>query len=164
MKRILPAPDFCKEGAVSVRRMPLYLSFLFLPVVFIALFPACGKKGPPFLPEKALTAKVDRLTAQWADGQIRLEGSIEGNENRSDITGCTIYHAWYPMDHPPCDGCPVELSVFTGTTETAISGDRFSCVIPAEKKKGIWFLEVRLTNSRGAVGPPSERIKLKIEY
>jgi len=163
MKRILPTHDFSEERAVAVTRMPVHWLFLFLSAVLVAIFPACGKKGPPFLPEKAMTAKADRLTAKWVDGEIRLEGSIEGDDQQSDITGCTIYHAWYDSDHAPCDGCPVEMSVFTGTTDTTIFGDRFSCVIPSVKTEGIWFFEVRLTNSRGAVGPPSERVHLKIE-
>ena len=162
MKRVRIAHDACEEGPQNVRRMPLYLPFVLLSALFMALLPACGKKAPPFLPEKKLTAKVGRLTGKWVDSEIRLAGSIEGDDRQAKPLGCTIYHAWYPLDRPPCDGCPIEMTVFKGIAETTISKDRFSCVIPEAKKKGIWFFEVRLTDSRGAVGPPSERVKVVI--
>lgn len=163
MKRALTAGNFCEEGAATVSRISAILVFSLLSAVFMVLFPACGKKAPPFLPEKKLTVKVDQLAGKWVDGQIRLEGTIEGGDKGSDITGCKIYHAWYPEDDPPCEGCPIEMALFTGAVDTKVSGDRFTCDIPAAKKKGIWFIEVRLTDSHGAVGPPSERIRLKIE-
>jgi len=163
MKKDLKDPNSCETGAAPVSRMWAILLFLSLSAVLMALFPACGKKGPPFLPEKKLAAKVDGLTGKWVDGRIRLEGTIEGADKGSVIAGCTIYHAWYPEDHPPCEGCPIEMMAFTATVETAVSGDRFTCDIPVAEKKGIWFLEVRLTGSQGAVGPPSQRIKVIID-
>jgi hypothetical protein len=129
----------------------------------MVLFPACGKKGPPFLPGKTLEARVDPLTGKWVDGEIRLEGTIEGPDKGSDITGCRISHAWYPEDQFPCEGCPVEMVEYTGVVEATISGNQFVCVIPAAQKKGIWFIGVRLTGSRGAVGPPSQRVKIIID-
>jgi predicted small lipoprotein YifL len=142
--------------------MPLYLPFVLLLALFMVLLPACGKKGPPFLSEKKLTAKVVRLTGKWVDDQIRLAGSIERDDREAKPVGCTIYHAWYPLDHPPCDGCPIKMTVFKGAVETTISKDRFLCLIPEAKKKAIWFFEVRLTDSRGTVGPLSERVKVVI--
>ena len=162
MKSIRIAHDACEAGPLSVRRMPLCLPFVVVMALFMVLLPACGKKGPPFLPEKKLTVKVDRLTGKWVDDQIRLAGSIAGDERRAKPVGCTVYRAWYPLDRPPCEGCPIEMTVFKGAAETTISNDRFLCVIPEAEKKGIWFFEVRLTDSRGAVGPLSERVKVVI--
>ena len=94
MKKGLKNPDSCEVGAASVSRIWAILLFLSLSAVLMALFPACGKKGPPFLPEKKLAAKVDGLTGKWVHGRIRLEGTVEGADKGSDITGCMIYHAW----------------------------------------------------------------------
>lgn len=164
MKRALKKLNSCDVGVSAVGRISAIFLLLLLSAVLMLLFYACGKKGPPFLPEKTIAAKVDPLTGRWVNDQIRLEGTIEGDDKGSDITGCRIYHAWYPEDDPPCEGCPIEMVVFTDTAETAVSGGRFTCVIPVAEKKGIWFFEVRLTDSRGAVGPPSQRVKLKIDY
>lgn len=162
MKRSLNQPNPCEAGAPTLNRIWAILLFLSFFAVLAAVFPACGKKGPPFLQEKKLAAKVDRLTGKGVDGGIRLEGTIEGAEG-SDTVGCMIYHAWYPEDQPPCEGCPIYMAVFTDTVETAVSGNHFTCDIPVAEKNGIWFLEVRLTGRQGAVGPPSERISVKIE-
>ena len=103
------------------------------------------------------------MIAKWVDGMIRLEGSIEGNDRGPGITGCTVYHAWYPLDQLPCEGCPVEMRSFSSDVRTTIAKDRFACDIPVTESEGIWFLEVRLTGSDGAVGPPSARITLQVE-
>jgi hypothetical protein len=135
---------------------------LFFGAVLIGLMPACGKKGPPFLAEKQLDARVDALTGTWKDGEIRLEGTIhQGADKGAPITGCVVDHAWYPEDQSPCEGCPIEMSPFSGPVDTTISGDRLICTIPVSKTGGTWFWEVRLTGAGGAVGPPSKRVRLK---
>jgi len=130
----------------------------------MVLLSACGMKGPPFLPEKKLVTKVDRLTGKWENGKVRLEGYIEGDDKRSsDVTGCRIYRVWYPVDNPPCDGCPIDMTDFRDIKEMEVLGDRFACEIPGVKKKGIWFFEVRLIGRNGALGPLSERVKVMID-
>jgi predicted small lipoprotein YifL len=163
MKRDSNGPNPYERGAATLNRIPAILLLSLLLAVLSALFPACGKKGPPFLPEKKLAARVDGLTGTWVDGRIRLEGTLESADKGADIAGCKIYHAWYPQDRPPCEGCPIEMMAFTDTVETTISGNRFICDISIPEKKGIWFFEVRLIGSRDAVGPPSERIRVQIE-
>ena len=150
-------------GGTGLSRLPVFLLAAFAAALMV-LFPACGKKGPPFLPENKLTIKLDRLTGKWEDGQVRLEGYIKAdNKNRSDITGCRIYHAWYSADDPPCEGCPIKMAGFREIKEMEVSGDRFTCDFKEVEKKGIWFFEVRLIGRNSAVGPPSERIKLNIQ-
>jgi len=146
-----------------VSRIPILFLAVFAAAL-MALLPACGKKGPPFLPEKKLLLRVDQVEGKWRDGRAFLEGYVGGGEEQiSGVTGCRVYHAWYPADNPPCEGCPIEMSGFKEINEKIISGDRFSCDVPGVEKKGIWFFEVRLIGRSGAVGPPSDRIKLKIE-
>ncbi len=144
-------------------RIRAILWCLLILAVFTASIPACGKKGPPFLPEKRSEVKVGQLTGKWVDGRISLEGTIEGTDKGSDVTGCRIYRAWYPEGHSPCEGCLIEMAEFTDKVETTVSGDRFACVVPVAENEGIWFLEVCLIDSRGAVGPPSERVKVTMD-
>ena len=152
-----------RKGRTGLNLLPVFL-LAALAAVLMMLLPGCGKKGPPFLPEKKLVTKVDRLTGKWEDGKVRLEGYIEGDDKRrSDVTGCRIYRVWYPVDNPPCEGCPIDMADFRDIKEMEISGDRFTCVIPGVKKKGIWFFEVRLIGSHGAIGPSSERVKVTID-
>ncbi len=146
-----------------MNRLPVFL-LAALAAVFMMLLPGCGKKGPPFLPEKKLVTKVDRLTGKWENGKVRLEGYIEGDDKRkSDVTGCRIYRVWYPVDNPPCEGCPIEMSGFKEIKEKVGSDGRFNCEVLDVEKKGIWFFEVRLIGSHGAIGPPSERVKVMID-
>ena len=155
--------DAAKKRGVGLNRLPVFFLAALAAVVMV-LLPACGKKGPPFLPEKKLVIKVDRLTGKWENGKVRLEGYIGGDDKRrSDVTGCRIYHTWYPMDNPPCEGCPIEMADFRDIKEMEISGDLFTCEIPGVKKKGVWFFELRLIGRNGALGPPSERVKVTID-
>ena len=152
-----------RKGRARFFRAPVFLSAAFA-AVFMVFLPACGKKGPPFLPERKFTIKVDRLTGKWDNGKISLEGYVKGDDKRrSDITGCRVYHAWYTKDNPPCEGCPIEMRDFKEIKEKVVSGDRFKCEVIDVDKKGIWFFQVRLVGRNGAVGPPSERVKVVID-
>jgi len=159
MTQALPHPEPC-PGKNSARSLTGACLLGFLLAVGMGLFPACGKKGPPFLPEKTMEATVERLTGTWADGKIRLEGTIAGGSGGQDITGCTIYQAWYPADELPCEGCPVPLTKHAGDVDLSVSEDRFQCAFPVAENHGAWFIEVRLTGRNGAVGSPSERVRI----
>lgn len=155
--------DEAKMGAAGLNRLPVFLLVALL-TAFMVLLLGCGKKGPPFLPEKKLAAKVDRLTGKWENGQARLEGYIKGDDkNNVDGTCCRVYLVWYSADSPPCQGCPIKMTGFKEIKEKVVSGDRFTCDVPGVEKKGIWFFEVRLIGRNGAIGPPSDKVKLKIE-
>ena len=152
-----------QEGRAMVNRIPVFLLIVFAAVLMV-LFPGCGKKGPPFLPQHKLNSKVDRLSGKWKDGHVVLDGYVPGEDKkRSDVTGCRIYHAWYSAENLPCEGCPIEMSGFKEINNKIISGDRFNCDIPGIEKRGIWFFEVRLVGKGGALGPPSERVKVTID-
>ena len=111
--------DAARKGRAGLNRLPLFL-LAALAAVFMVLLPACGKKGLPFLPEKKLVTKVNRLTGKWENGKVRLEGYIEGDDKRrSDVTGCRVYHVWYLMDNPPCEGCPIKMTGFRSEEHTS---------------------------------------------
>ena len=126
-------------------------------------FSGCGKKAPPFLPQKEdFRVKVDQLEGAWEDRSVILKGVvIQGDDESSPlITGCRVYYVWHPLDRPPCEGCPVEMTRFRVITSKMINDNQFKCRMPAFKQKGICFIMVRITEKEGRLGPASDRIKL----
>ena len=125
---------------------------------------ACGKKGPPFLPKKDIPSSVRDLTAEWKNGIVLLKGKVGafGERTIPHIKGCRIYHARYPLEKPPCEGCPIDYMGYRETNDVVLRGEEFSCELAMSKERGIHFFEVRLTGKSGAVGPPSNRTELII--
>lgn len=136
---------------------------LVLVIVGIGLVPACGKKGPPFLPDKRTGLRAERLTGSMANGEIRLEGIVAGAGGQAEAVGCRISHAWYPEDRLPCEGCPIPMTEIKGDVDFRPSGARFACSLPVAETRGVWFIEVRLIDKSGAVGPASERIRIQAQ-
>ncbi len=135
-------------------------------VVSLALV-SCGKKGPPFLPKTNTPLKVEQLKGQWTNEAVLLQGNIPAlkgqKKDRPGVTGCRVYHVRYSLKNPPCEGCPIKYSGFQEIRGKILAKEDFLCEILLEKKKGIHFFEVRLMGPKGAVGPPSNRVKLIIE-
>ena len=146
-----------------MNRISMFLSAALL-VALMTVLPNCGKKGPPFLTKSKLSLRVDQLKAERENGRILLKGYVRGEDKIvSGVIGCRVYHAWYTMDNPPCEGCPIEMAVFKEIKEKVVSGDRFNCELLDVEKKGIHFFEVRLMGRDGEVGPPSDKTKLMID-
>jgi len=142
--------------------LPLFVfGILFLAVV------ACGKKGPPFLPEKTAPLKVTHLTGEWKDGVVYLKGDVaprrgeDGND--PDASGCIVYHARYDLIDPPCEGCPIEYGVLEEIKAGVIRGDTFRCQLRQIQTRGIHFFKVRLLGPKGTPGPSSNRVKILID-
>ena len=155
--------DEVKKGRAVLNRLPVVL-LVSLLIVFMAILPKCGKKGPPFLTRMKFSLKVDQLKAERENGRIFLKGYVrDENQGISNVTGCRVYHVWYTMDNPPCEGCPIEMNNFEEIKEKVVSGDRFKYEVPDVEKKGIHFFEVRLMGKNGALGPPSGKAKLRID-
>ncbi len=142
------------------------LFFVVLGLVFLALV-ACGKKGPPFLPESNMSYRVQGLTVEQKNGTFFFRGRIAalgGQKSAgSQVKGCRVYHTWYDLEKPPCDGCPVDYSGYREINDEVLRGEDFFCELTLNKKRGIHFFEVRLIGQSGAAGPPSNRIKLTIK-
>jgi len=154
------------KGSIRDVRKLLNNTVLFC-VVFLALM-SCGKKGPPFLSKTDMPLKVEQLNGQWTNDAVLLKGNIpalKGKKNGTPgVTGCRVYHTWYSLENPPCEGCPIKYPGFQEIRGEILSGEEFLCEVFVEKKKGIHFFEVRLIGPKGAVGPPSNRVKLKIAF
>ena len=140
---------------------------LLIPILVLALITAqCGRKRPPFLPKKEFPVKVGQLEAVWEDGAFHLKGTViypqDWPKQMQTISGCSVYHACYPPDNPPCEGCPLDLAPFQKIEGTVAMEKAFSCYVPMEKKQGIHFFKVRLIGEGGETGPFSDHAKVII--
>ena len=142
----------------------LNLPPLLLLAAITVLWYGCGKKAPPFLPDKRLGITVENLTGRWEKGTVRLKGKVrDGHNEMGRVTGCRVYHAWYPLDASPCEGCPISMTEFKTVKGKVVSDAGFNCQVPVTRSKGIWYFQVRLTGTRNSLGPSSDRIRLVIE-
>ena len=145
-----------KEGLILI----LLLAILSIPI-------ACGKKRPPFLPERDLSLGVAQLSVEWIRGGFRLNGNLVGPQNEiekpSNIKGCRVFYACYPVDDPPCENCPIEYTLLKEIEGQVISEGRFLCEVLVKKKDGIHFFTVRLIGQKGEIGPCSDRGKFVID-
>ncbi len=128
---------------------------------------ACGKKGPPFLPKPVISKRVEQLKAERENENAVLKGQIveakDQEKNTSYVVGCRVYHAFFTLENPPCQGCPIEYQAYNDIEEEVITEDEFSCMVRGIKKKGIHFFKVRLIGPQGEMGKFSNRAKLIIE-
>lgn len=137
-----------------------------LAAISMALF-TCGKKGPPFLPERTMPLRVGHLEAGWEKDTVILRGSIIGPQGISlkneNIIGCRVYHVWYSLKDAPCEGCPVNYGGFKEIKGKVTQKGKFYCPFPGIEKKGFHFFEVQLIGKNGAIGARSNRTKLRID-
>jgi hypothetical protein len=145
---------------------PRLLVFLSIPVIFL-VFAACGKKAPPFLSERVFSTGVSHLTGEWNKGEILLKGSIlpspESGEPANLVKGARVYYAQYSPEEAPCAECPVtfhEYEIFD--QEVIVKGD-FLCPMPANERGHVYFYRVHLIGAEGAVGPPSNTVRIAVE-
>lgn len=133
------------------------------------LLPAggCGKKGPPFLKEEEFQAGVRDLKGEWVSGDFFLKGTVYGPggpiEALDLVKGCRIYYVRYPIQNPPCEGCPIDFQSYYEFGPEVIGGAGFRSRVPGEMKGRINFFEVRLLGPGGAIGPPSNRVRVPVE-
>ncbi len=135
----------------------LLFALFFVPV-------ACGKKGPPFLPKVEFSLGVKKLSAELKKGGVYLQGNIIGPQDEtidsSTISGCKVFYAFFPVDNPPCEGCPIKFRLLKEIEGKVTIDGRFFCEVLEKKMTGIYFFKVRLTGKNGGIGPHSNRAKL----
>lgn len=146
----------------------LFISLLFLGVLISAQ--ACGRKGPPSLPKKMFALRVVDLKGAWEEGYISLKGRINAPEGpigagmaKDLVTGCRVYYQSYPLKEAPCAGCPIEYHRYHGFGAEVVGKEGFICKVPVKSKGEIYFLKVHLIGRGGALGPPSESIKVVVD-
>jgi hypothetical protein len=134
------------------------LSILFL-LLSLALI-SCGKKGDPFLPVVAEEGRVSILKGESNGENVDLTGRIQGAMRE----GSTLraYYAAYPLDQPPCEGCPIEYQGFESFDRDSVSGDGFTCRITGIQPGNLYFFEARIIGPEGGQGPPSNRVRVEV--
>ena len=136
----------------------------FLPALFLLLCTAlisCGKKGDPFLPAmEGGGGRVSGLKGEWDGKFVLLSGRI--HEATGQDAGVRAYFGSYPVDQPPCDGCPIEYQGFQSFGPEVVSESVFSCEMTEIKPGNIYFFEVRVIGPGGNQGPPSNRVQVEV--
>jgi hypothetical protein len=137
---------------------PVLVTLLLFGLVFVS----CGKKGGPFPPSKETVNRVTGLEGTWNGEDVLLTGRIEETAEVREGDGCRLYYAAYPVDRPPCEGCPVEYQGYESFGQEALTGDVFSFKMPGIRRGNIYFFEVRLIGPEGNPGPPSNRVQVEV--
>ena len=88
---------------------------LLMAVCFVS-FSACGKKGPLVYVVQKLEMQVKQLSATLDGGRIHLQGTVTGMDSLSEKDfaniGCKVFLALYPLNSPPCEGCPLKYELY----------------------------------------------------
>jgi predicted small lipoprotein YifL len=141
-----------------------------LKIARLAVFPcvlailvatlACGKKGDPFLPKKEVSARVTDLRGVQEEGNIVLKGQIS---DPKDVQGASVYYAQFPLEDPPCEGCPIEYQGHRSFGAEVVTEEGFFCTLPGKVQGRVYFFRVNLIGPGGRMGPPSETVKVVVE-
>jgi hypothetical protein len=144
-------------------------------IIFMALaatlsLAACGKKDRPAPPESELPFRIDQLSATFEGGWAVLKGRLVKPSGKSaeisetEITGWRVYHAHYPLESGPCEGCPLDFSrVYEMDGRVGEDGQFMTRVALERPVAGIHFFQVRLTGRGWAPSALSDRAKLAIQ-
>ena len=126
-------------------------------------FPACGKKGPPALPQRGFEARVVHLQGEWREGHVRLSGTVQAPAGAgAPVRGGRVEFGGYPLADPPCEGCPVAFEGFQEFGPDAIQGTTLSWRAPEKSHGRILFFRVRLLGPGGAMGLVSETVRVVV--
>jgi hypothetical protein len=128
----------------------------------------CGKKAPPFVPKAkgGFALQVEKLQAGKQGGDVLFTGEVVGPGGQrgkpTAIESCRVYHVRYPLESPPCEGCPISFTTWEEVKAHVSGNGQFSCATEV-KQPGIHYFVLRLIGPGGAVGPPSNRVKLLVK-
>jgi predicted small lipoprotein YifL len=140
---------------------------VFVLLILVIAVGACGKKAPPFLPKAIFLSKVVDLKGQWVEGNLKLTGTIDTpkpkNDIHSEIKGCKVYYAEFPVESPPCNGCPIQYAGLHEFGPEVITSEGFACSIPIKGKDRILFFKVHLIGLDGVPGPASDPVRVDME-
>jgi len=142
-----------------------WLTILLVLGLFLTLA-ACGKKAPPFLPQKTFGAKVVNLRVEYQNNILVLKGQVQGlngiESPETQVSGCRVYYVQYPLEKKPCSGCPIEFRDHRQFGPEIINKEGFVCQMPDIKIGQIYYFKVLLIGPDGYLGPVSERISIEI--
>ena len=128
----------------------------------------CGRKAPPFFPKAKgeFSLHVEKLEATEQGGEVRFTGELvrTGGElgKLPALESCRVYHVRYPLESPPCEGCPISFNAWEESKAHISEDGHFSCASEVELP-GIHYFVLRLIGPDGALGPPSNRVKVPVQ-
>jgi hypothetical protein len=134
------------------------LPFLF--VLFCLVLISCGKKGDPFLPVVERDVRITLLKGEWNGEYLDLTGRIHGIMKEG--ASIRAYYAAYPLDQPPCEGCPVEYQGFQSFGRHVVSESGFSCRMTEIQPGNLYFFEAMIIGPGDSPGPPSNRVRVTV--
>lgn len=148
-----------------MNRAPTIILLLIFGVLSVG--PSCGTKAPPFIPKEEFTARVEDLRGEAVNGEVLLKGNTPGlgglKRAKGVVRGARVYYGRYPLENPPCDGCPIAYQGFHPFGPEVISEQGFSCKVPVRSKGEIYYFKVHLVGKSGGIGPPSNRVKIIVK-
>jgi hypothetical protein len=119
------------------------------------------------LPQITFSAGVNNLTGEWDQGEILLKGSIlpsqESGETADSVKGARVYYAQYSLEDAPCAECPVTFHGYHALDQEVIVGGGFLCRMPGNNQGEVYFFKVHLMGAQGAMGPPSNTVRVIVE-
>jgi len=139
------------------------------PIILMGMFlcaNACGKKSPPFFPQKQVEAYVVDLSGEQTERRILLRGTLQGVRDPNgirELEGARVFYARYPIEDPPCEDCPIEYGAYQDLGVEAFTAGGFQGELPVQPEPQIYFLKVLLIGKGGALGPASDRVKIVTE-
>jgi hypothetical protein len=139
---------------------PVLLALLFLSLVTVS----CGKKAAPFLPSKEPSNRVTDLGGVWNGKDLLITGRVQEPLEAKEGDGCRIYYSVYPLDQPPCEGCPIEYQGYQPFGREALRGDGFSFIVPGIQRGNVYFFEARIVGPDGSSGLPSNTVRVEVPY
>jgi len=149
-----------------MKRWAAALTVLFAWMAILGLA-ACGKKDHPNPPREELPFRIEDLTATEADGWAVLTGRLvrpsgkKAEISETAITGWRVYHAQYPLEYGPCEGCPLDFNrVYEMEGKVGEAGEFHTRVALRKPATGIHYFQVRLAGLGWADGRLSNRAKL----
>jgi hypothetical protein len=133
----------------------------FLVLLFCLALISCGKKGDPFLPSTEGDGRITLLKGEWNGEYVDLTGRIHGSMNEG--ARIRAYYAAYPLDQPPCEGCPIEYQGFQSFGRDVLSESGFSCKMTQIQPGNLYFFEVRVIGPGDSPGPSSNRVRVEVD-
>jgi hypothetical protein len=131
-------------------------------MVLCTIFFSCGKKGDPFLSSKQTPDQVTDFEGAWNGEDVLLTGRIPEPMKVREGDGCRIYYAAYPLDSPPCEGCPIEYNGYLSFGRELLTGDMFSYKVPGIRRGQLYFFEIRPIGNDGSPGPSSDTVSVEV--
>lgn len=84
-------------------------------------------------------------------------------ETANLVKGARVYYAQYSPEEAPCAECPVAFHEYEVFDQEVIVEGEFLCLMPENEQGKVYFFRVRLIGAEGAMGPPSNTIKIAVE-